>query len=519
MLTQDQISQLRTSAGLSPTPPQAGATDVLSQRRAALGLDQPQVKPQSTLSKLASGTQNVVQSVSGVPNVIKNLGQGIVATAEAHGATENKVSAIGDKQTALIEAAHKLPAGSTERHDLLQQAMELSAKQNELAQNVNEDVGSLDTAGQALRNTGGALLKTGSLAVGGEGAGAIKEATTAGKIAQGAQAGFKAGAIGGGLAGAGQTLETPGTGVQDVVAGGVRGALAGGVVGGAVGGATSALGAGVQKYQASTAKQDPIDKLITPEIKGKSGLNAIKSGKVVENTGLTGSRDYTGALPNYDAMKESVAQVPGLVDNKGNLIGTHLQSVNTIHEAIGTTAQDLRSQLRASKVSFTPQEFNKYLTQVKSELSDNPSIVGDAEKSASKIISKFKSLVATHGYTPEGLLDARQGLDTWISSQKGGAVFNPTTENAISIALRGVRQGGNTFLSDLVPDVAVKQMLAHQTNLYDAIDNIAPKALKEGGSLLERLVGKIKAHPLGALTAASVGGGVAGEAIKKLTGF
>ncbi len=41
MLTSDQVTQLRASAGLPPTPAQTGAPDILAQRRAALGMSAP----------------------------------------------------------------------------------------------------------------------------------------------------------------------------------------------------------------------------------------------------------------------------------------------------------------------------------------------------------------------------------------------------------------------------------------------------------------------------------------------
>lgn len=254
----------------------------------------------------------------------------------------------------------------------------------------------------------------------------------------------------------------------------------------------------VNKYESliksKLSKPDFVDKLITPSVeKGKTGLAAIKSGKVVEGKGILGERNFSSALPNYDNVKESVTKVPGLSSKNSSL-----ENLNLIHDTIGTTAQDLRAQLKSSGVSFTPAEFNKYMQGIKTNLAENPTIVGDAEKTASKIIDKFNSLVKENGYTPEGLLNARQALDGWMGSQKAN-VFNPNVEGAVSTSLRAIRQGGNKFLAKLVPDVAVKDLLAHQTNLYDAIDIIAPKAQKEGASYLSRLVGLVRAHPVGAL--------------------
>lgn len=261
-------------------------------------------------------------------------------------------------------------------------------------------------------------------------------------------------------------------------------------------------------------KADFIDKLLTPVETGKTGLNSIKSGKVQESTGLTGSRDFTGTIPNYDAMRTSLEKVPGVTS--GNTV---LQNINATHDAIITTAQDLRTQLEANGSSFTPAQFNKYMTKANSQIDDSL-LVGDAKETANKILNKFKSLVSENGYTPSGLLDSRQQLDQWIQSQKGTSIFDPAKENAVSVALRAVRQGGNNFLAQQAPEVAVKDMLSHQTNLYNAIDNMAPKALKEGNSVVGRLVSKINKNPvISAAVGGAVGATVLGGAVKKITGL
>lgn len=264
---------------------------------------------------------------------------------------------------------------------------------------------------------------------------------------------------------------------------------------------------------ASVTKPDNfIDELITPKMTQKSTETAIKTGRVSENSKITGERDYTDAVPGFNKIKESVSKVPGL-SNKNTL----LENSNLIHDAIGKTAEDLKSQLKG-KGSFTPAEFNKYMGGIKKTLSENPMIVGDAEKTASKIVSKFNSLVAENGYKPEGLLEARKQLDTWMASQKGN-VFNPSTESAISTALRSIRQGGNKFLADLPGvkgKVDVEGLLGHQSNLYDAIENIAPKAAKEGSNVLQRFV---KNNPMTAkalkYTATAAGGGLVAKEIFK----
>lgn len=238
----------------------------------------------------------------------------------------------------------------------------------------------------------------------------------------------------------------------------------------------------------ATSKDSFIKDLITPQMTAKDLTGAIKTGKVAEGGGLTGTRDITKAIPGFDKVSQAVKEVPGISPKN-----TLLENANAIHDHIGTVAEDLKSQLSNSTFKgFSPTQFDGYMSKVKQSLAENPLITGDAEKSADKILTKFNSLVSDKGYTPNGLLDARKALDTWMSAQKGSSVFDPAKESAISTALRAIRQGGNDFLSKLAPDVPVKDMLAKQSNLYDAIENIAPKAAKEGATGLKQW---IKAHP------------------------
>lgn len=247
----------------------------------------------------------------------------------------------------------------------------------------------------------------------------------------------------------------------------------------------------------ASVSSDFIKSLITPDLSTKATVDAIKTGKVTEGSGLTGTRDITQAVPNIDKMQSAVSEVPNLSEK-----ATNLENVNAIHDHIGTVAQDLRTQLQnvqtqtgSDRGFFTPNEFKNVMNNAKQTLSENPTLVGDSEKTASKILDKFSSLVKEKGYTPTGLLDARQALDNWVSTQKGENIFDPKTESALSTALKVIRQGGNDFLASKVPSVAVKDLLSKQNMLYNAIDNIAPKAGKEGDTAYQQFV---KAHPTAA---------------------
>jgi len=266
----------------------------------------------------------------------------------------------------------------------------------------------------------------------------------------------------------------------------------------AVGGAKM-LGKGLAKTGEYLAERkagkatDFIKDLITPELNATKTADAIKTGKVIEG-GILKDRDITGTVPFFEDTAKAVSEVPGI--SRSN---TLLQNANHIHDHIGTVADDLVSQLKTSAKQMkiadleqVPEKFNQYMKGVKTTLKENPTLVGDAEKTATKILDKFESLVKEEGSTPDAIISARKKLDAWMSAQKGDNIFDPKTEGAVSVALRAIRQGGNDFVAGLSKDVAVKNMLAKQTNLYNAIENIAPKAAKEGASGFKRW---IKAHP------------------------
>lgn len=286
--------------------------------------------------------------------------------------------------------------------------------------------------------------------------------------------------------------------------------------------AVKPLVSATKEFMANRATNKNIDfvkNLITPELNKVATTEAIKTGKVTE-AGFRGTRDITKAVPFFEDTQKAVLEVPGISPKK-----TLLENANAIHDHIGVVADDLVSQLKTSakemkisNIAEVPAKFTKYMEDVKATLKENPTLVGDAEKTATKILDKFESLVKEEGSTPDAILSARKKLDAWMSTQKGDNVFDPKTEGAVSVALRAIRQGGNDFISKLSTDVKVKDMLAKQTSLYNAIENIAPKAAKEGANWGQRWA---KSHPnimksvktAGALGAAGVLGGAASSVI------
>lgn len=248
---------------------------------------------------------------------------------------------------------------------------------------------------------------------------------------------------------------------------------------------------------------------------GKSGTltQAIKQGRVEEGGVVAGRTIAPDA--HQLAIEDTIKDIPGVAKGK-----TLLENSNAIHDEIGNTAQDLRTQLADRDIQpiVTQEKWNEYLDGVKADIEENPLITGDAQTTADKILKKFQSLLpADKDITATDVLDARQGLDRWIKNLGKSAAFDPKTENAVSIALRATRQGANELIADAAPDVAVADLLRRQSLLFDAIDAIAPKAAKEAGSTLGRILAGVEVlrkHPV-----AAIGGGyVADKIVKTATG-
>ena len=78
-----------------------------------------------------------------------------------------------------------------------------------------------------------------------------------------------------------------------------------------------------------------------------------------------------------------------------------------------------------------------------------------------------------------------------IKRQKPNA-FAWDKESALTIALREIRTSANDLVDSKAVDVPVKELLQKQSNLYRAIDEMAPKAAMEAQSALWRLWQKVK---------------------------
>lgn len=182
-------------------------------------------------------------------------------------------------------------------------------------------------------------------------------------------------------------------------------------------------------------------------------------------------------------MEKEVMKIPGIDPKK-----TMQQNYNLISDANFKEANLLKTSINNNDFIFPKKELKFKLQITKNELMQNPLITGDASKTASKLITKVDQMIDEVPAKGSSLLKLRKEYDNWISSQKGTGIFDPAKENALSIANREIRHTINNFLIDKSINVPVKASLRKQAILFDAMENLVPKAAIEANTAFGRLL-------------------------------
>lgn len=183
-----------------------------------------------------------------------------------------------------------------------------------------------------------------------------------------------------------------------------------------------------------------------------------------------------------------VSQIP-----KVKPANTFQRNYNFIKDANFTEAERLKTLLINNDFVFTKKELLLKLRNTKSKLAENPLITGDAKKAAGKLITKIQTMVAKKPAKGKGseLLQIRKDFDRWVGSQRGEAIFDPAKESAISISNREIRRTINDFLNVNAKNVGVKDSLKKQSSLFNAMENIAPKAAQEADTAFIRSLQRV----------------------------
>lgn len=238
-------------------------------------------------------------------------------------------------------------------------------------------------------------------------------------------------------------------------------------------GVTSAVGKATGKRAIEATVADVSPQLSTRGLAKTIAKSGTTKSPVTGEIGVVASK-------NIDDIARTVEEV---VPNFQKM-NTYSDKVNAVRDGVSKLAKDLRSNLKGEiEPLLTPDDLLLIEKKMATEIAQNPLLVGDSAQTAQRIYDQFKRLLPQDRIpTMTDVLDARQQLDDWIEAIKGSGVFDPKTENALSVSLRAVRQGANDILEARVPEGNIKQLLRKQSQLYRAIENMSVKATKEVGS-------------------------------------
>ena len=232
------------------------------------------------------------------------------------------------------------------------------------------------------------------------------------------------------------------------------------------------------------ARSEFVGKLIAP----KKTIKVLE--KEVARTAEEGigifRKNVTQLSPAEKLMSKEVSKIKNVHPSK---------SLQMNYNAITSENSKLAVQLEKDLAKGAPFDFIPKTTSIKNIdnsitklIAENPVIVGEVEKTAAKVATKAKELIANNKQTGSGLLKARKEFDAFIRNLKGDRAFESELDNALTISVREVRRSMNQTLADHAPNVAVKNSLKRQNILYDSLDNIAPKAAAEANTRIGQIM-------------------------------
>ena len=226
------------------------------------------------------------------------------------------------------------------------------------------------------------------------------------------------------------------------------------------------------------SKEKFIKDLISPQ--KTTAVRESEVARTIETGGLLKQKEVLPSI-SEKGIAEEVSKITEISQSK-----TLQGNFNIINKNVSELAKKLESDIKAKDFVYPRQRLLAELDGAKVRLSENPLIVGDAERVAEKLLEGFKRFINEEPGKGSGILSARKKFDNWIKQQKGTNVFDPKNENALTTAIREVRQTANKFLIENAKNVDVEESLLRQTRLFRALDNLTPKAANEASNAVLR---------------------------------
>ena len=207
-------------------------------------------------------------------------------------------------------------------------------------------------------------------------------------------------------------------------------------------------------------------------------------GRTTEAGGLFKKDIVTPTKFEESAAKE-VSQISGI--SKKN---TFQKNFNLIRDFNREQAKQLESDVAKFNFIIPKKEVMSRLDDAAKELESSPLVVGDAAKTAQRLIEGARKIINENEGTGSGLLKARKDYDKWVLSQKP-KVFDATAENAFTTANNAVRRTLNDLLDEKAPNIGIKDSLRKQSSLFNAMENVGPKAAEEANTVFGRTMQRV----------------------------
>ncbi len=221
-----------------------------------------------------------------------------------------------------------------------------------------------------------------------------------------------------------------------------------------------------------------VNDLVTPKQTPKTRLDQVG------RTDVKGSFRQKSVVELSTQQKASAAvieKIPTVAKKK-----TVQGNFNAVSDEVTRLAKGLESNLKAGGGTYKFEELNQIIKGVAERVAKEPELVGDAAKSASRVMDAAFEFMVAEERTLVGILKARKKFDAWVLERKP-TIFDANA-SAMKTAVTAVRNEMNGFIISRAGNVSVRKSLDKQFSLLQAMDDIAVKAADEPMTLVGRII-------------------------------
>lgn len=346
----------------------------------------------------------------------------------------------------------------------------------------------------------GDVAQNAALFIGGGAIPAIRGATTAARIGQGALAGAKYGAAAGGVAGGGRALSDGGN-LVDAGVGALGGAVTGGLTGGVLGGAVPAIpGIAGRVSRATTggvkSKATIVDEMVGSNAAGRTSTRAADdlaraaqqeqraAGAVVQGE-VADQKIAARVLPTVDTTgvktyKELNTRIQQKIDEKLGAVDK-AYAANTTKKKLKDLAQEIDSGVPGSKLKRSVNYVEDSLKQLKNHYNATRDLKEALRIQATINKARKEGLTAT-----EINAIAREHGRALTGFNANGELASGLSKQAAENTRKGIKETARAFLQDdaaRAADLEASDLLrvkALTEDVEEKVNRLAQKVEKRG---------------------------------------